>query len=123
MSKYLDFQELVPSGRKTKIISVLSKNNVLLGDISFWPAWRKYVFNPASGTMFDDKCLKEIVNKLDEMNIEIRQEWANRRNSRIKKSQIYWLYKLFQNPLANPVKNSTITGTEIEMLKIMKEIF
>lgn len=81
MSKYLDFQELVPSGRKTKIIRVLSKNNVLLGDISFWPAWRKYMFNPASGTMFDDKCLKEIVNKLDEMNIEIRQEWANRRKS------------------------------------------
>lgn len=82
MSKYLDFQELVPSGRKTKIIRVLSKNNVLLGDISFWPAWRKYVFNPAWGTMFDDKCLKEIVNKLDEMNIEIRQEWANRRKSK-----------------------------------------
>lgn len=77
--QYLTFQELKNVKRKTKIVRVYSKDGTLLGDISFWPAWRKYVFNPAWGTMFDNNCLLEVINKIDEMNAEIRKEWASRK--------------------------------------------
>lgn len=80
MSEYLKFQEVSKPKRKTKFVRVLSKDGeTLLGEISFWPAWRKYVFNPAWSTMFDNKCLLEIISKLDEMNNEIRAEWKSRR--------------------------------------------
>lgn len=81
MGKYLIYREN-ESKRKTKVVSVYTKDDVHLGDISFWPAWRKYVFNPAWSTMFDNNCLSEIISKLDEMNKEIRKEWARRRKAK-----------------------------------------
>ena len=80
MSKYLNFQDATPPERKTKIIKVLSaNNNVSLGEIRFWSAWRQYTFQPEGSTLFDIKCLKEITAKLDEMNTEIRKEWRERK--------------------------------------------
>lgn len=41
MSEYLKFQEVPKPKRKTKFVRVMSKDGeTLLGEISFWPAWR-----------------------------------------------------------------------------------
>ena len=80
MSKFLRFEEATAEGRKTKIVQVRGiKNDILLGEISFFPAWRKYVFYPSWATTFDGKCLNEIIAKLNEMNTEIRKEWQKRK--------------------------------------------
>lgn len=48
-------------GRKTKVWKILSgSSNGILGSISFYPQWRKYVFFPVGQTCFDDSCLTEI---------------------------------------------------------------
>lgn len=79
MSEYIRFYEVVPSGRKTRIVKVFGlKNDVLLGEIKFWGAWRQYTFQPESSTVFDIKCLNEITAKLDDMNTEIRETWKRR---------------------------------------------
>ena len=80
MSKYLEFFEIDKVDRKTKIVEVHSvKDYELLGEISFWPAWRQYTFQPRGETIFDVKCLNEITDKLAEMNAEIRKEWRKRK--------------------------------------------
>lgn len=46
---------------KTQFWRVETKDGgVLLGHVSWWPRWRKYVFNPASSTLFEQDCLRDI---------------------------------------------------------------
>jgi len=69
---YLKF-ELVPSNTKTKSYDVYNTYDVFLGNISFYPRWRKYVFNPENDCYFDDSCLSEISDKLKELTKEWRE--------------------------------------------------
>ena len=74
-NKYLDFFE-IPSSRKTKIINVTSPNTnpiLSLGYIKFYPQWRKYVFEPAEKTVFDESCLKKIAAFCSSLTIEWRK--------------------------------------------------
>lgn len=62
MSKYLDFTEAtVPKGYKTKRIIVYNKKSYMLGMIRWKGEWRKYCFFPRIDSVFDSKCLLEIV--------------------------------------------------------------
>lgn len=45
---------------KTKIWDVCSRTNQILGLIFWYAPWRKYVFGPENGTVFDEKCLIDI---------------------------------------------------------------
>lgn len=75
-NKYVVFNE-VPNtpGRKTKKFEVSNINGYPLGFISFWGAWRQYTFQPLKDTVFDIKCLREIINQIEYLNTEIRLEW------------------------------------------------
>lgn len=64
---YLDFVESHDPGRKTRIWSVVNREGqVPLGEVRFWPKWRKYVFFPVQETLFDSYCLTVIANFLRE---------------------------------------------------------
>lgn len=80
MENYLKFEDITPLNRKTQIVKISGVvNDTHLGEIRFYGAWRQYTFWPKECTIFDTKCLNEIVAKIDEMNAEIRKEWAERR--------------------------------------------
>lgn len=49
------------STRKTKVWQVRSTSGTHLGVVSFWPAWRQYVFAPAENTLFNSGCLLDLV--------------------------------------------------------------
>jgi len=56
----------VSKGAKTRLFNVLSSHTrVLLGTIKWYVHWRKYVFCPIN-SLFDDNCLAEIADFLDE---------------------------------------------------------
>lgn len=62
MGNYLYFGEL-RSKRKTKVFEVTSiAAETILGFVSFYPAWRKYVFRPGTRTLYDASCLREIAD-------------------------------------------------------------
>ena len=73
-SKYLIFEKQMVVGRKTPIYMIYSKSDETpLGRIIFWPAWRKYVFEPTDNTIFDSNCLIDILNKLNEATTEWKE--------------------------------------------------
>lgn len=80
---FLTFNELSPLA-KTKVIGVQNKDSgVGLGLIKFWGAWRQYTFQPYENTVLNSDCMIEIIAKLDEMNKDIRAEWAARRKAKV----------------------------------------
>lgn len=56
----LSFREIKDTG-KTKAWSVHSPDGTRLGDVSWYSHWRRYVFTPCGGTLFDADCLGSIV--------------------------------------------------------------
>ena len=60
-------------GIKTKIFDVQSIAGDTLGVISFRPQWRKFVFTPAPGTLYDAGCLREIADFEEQQT----QYWRN----------------------------------------------
>lgn len=63
----LIFKEVpIPIPMKTKVWSVWNAStSVALGRIGWYPHWRRYVFNPASDTLYDASCLKEVVEFIE----------------------------------------------------------
>lgn len=66
---YLHFKEMpVKKGMKTRIVNVYSLNgSESLGEIRWFPKWRKYVFFPAADTIYDPDCLEELAEKIRAM--------------------------------------------------------
>lgn len=63
---HLYFNELRNDGKKTKLWEVTSiASDEVLGRISFWGAWRKYVYKPLAGTLYDASCLREIADFME----------------------------------------------------------
>lgn len=54
-------------GRKTPIYKLYNKKDesIYLGEIKWNGAWRKYCFYPEYETLFDSKCLMELVKFID----------------------------------------------------------
>ena len=71
-SKYLVFIKKQLFGRKTPTYTIKNKSGEYLGLITFNPAWRKFVFNPAPDTIFDAACLSDIIIKLNDATAEWR---------------------------------------------------
>ncbi|MFR3686569.1 MAG: hypothetical protein ACLTXM_16220, partial [Enterococcus sp.] len=69
---YVHFKEMpVKKGMKTKIVAVYSLNgSERLGEIKWYPQWRRYTFFPAMNTLYDPDCLLEISNKVRAMTVE-----------------------------------------------------
>jgi len=71
---YIDFDEKPNPGHKTRLWIVVNKNGGLpLGEIRFYPAWRKYTFWPAYQMLFDASCLQDIAKFLQDQTQEWRQ--------------------------------------------------
>ena len=64
MSKWIDFIKLRrPAGRKTDIYQVITKDGTsLLGQVSWYAAWRCYAFYPNSNCVFEKTCLQDITD-------------------------------------------------------------
>ena len=75
-SKYLTFIHIRNSpSNKTKIIHVFNKTNeIFLGVVSWFAAWRKYCFEPESEMVFDSNCLQDIKDFLDKENKQHKEE-------------------------------------------------
>ena len=50
-----------PKNRKTEIWSVIA-NGHLLGEVRWWPSWRRYTFHPCEDTVYDKNCLQRIAD-------------------------------------------------------------
>jgi hypothetical protein len=73
--EFLEFRELRPKeNAKTKRFAVVSKTRgSQLGRISFYPAWRQYIFEPDISTLWSDGCLKQVQEFLTKINAEWRK--------------------------------------------------
>ncbi len=65
--KWIRF-ELANDTGKTKAYNVIAKEgSVYLGQVKWFPSWRKYAFFPSSLTVFETDCLKDIASFLDRL--------------------------------------------------------
>ena len=56
--RFIKFQDNSIAGRKTKIWDVINTlDEDFIGEIKWSTAWRRYVFEPYTGTQFDGSCL------------------------------------------------------------------
>ena len=72
---YFMISEEVVVGRKTPILHIHSNEGYYLGDIKWYGAWRKFCFYPTQDTVWDEKCLAELLNFLEQYN----REWRNKK--------------------------------------------
>lgn len=77
MSKWIDFVEIKDTG-KTKVFEVQTKdeNWVCLGEIKWYPSWRKYSFFPSSDCVFETQCLSDIIAFINELMQKRNEERA-----------------------------------------------
>ena len=52
---------------KTKIYQVMADTGQHLGDIKWYASWRKYAFFPEPNTLYEQDCLRDIANFLEEI--------------------------------------------------------
>lgn len=76
MGSFIDFTQIHDTG-KTKVFSVESKSGDHLGKIAWFPSWRKYTFMPEYGSLFDSKCLAEVIEFLSKL-MEDRKNGATK---------------------------------------------
>lgn len=62
-------------GRKTPMYHIWSKTSLSdIGIIKWYGAWRKFCFFPIEDTIWDSKCLSNIIEFLDKINKDYREE-------------------------------------------------
>ena len=79
--KYIDFHlhALSPSG-KTKTWKVQNRENLtILGTISWFGRWRKYVFEPKPDMVFEETCLRDIAQFIQQETTYQRKAAAKRK--------------------------------------------
>lgn len=69
--KYIlfDLRE-TPEKRKTQIWEVMTYEYICLGFIKWFPSWRKYAFYPETDTVYENVCLKDIANFIEQLMVE-----------------------------------------------------
>lgn len=68
-SKWINIKFLSDSPTaKTKIYEVTTKDDSqILGYIKWFGRWRKYAFYPESNTLYEQDCLRDIANYIDDL--------------------------------------------------------
>lgn len=69
---YFIITEKKLEGRKTPILNIIGSYGDDLGEIKWYGAWRKFCFYPNSNTIWDNKCLEELLNFITEYNSKWR---------------------------------------------------
>lgn len=69
LGKYIFCIKINLESRKTPIYNLFSREdrNIYLGEIKWCNRWRKYCFYSVSDSIFDEKCLTEIINFLNSL--------------------------------------------------------
>lgn len=69
--------------RKTNIYEVCEKGNIrsVLGQIRWFGRWRKYVFQPFENTVYEETCMREISQFIEEETAAQRKAAAEKRAS------------------------------------------
>ena len=75
-TEFFDLRIVTDSKHKTPSVFIYTLTNptYYLGHIKFYGSWRKFVFHPACDTLFDSKCLTEIINIIN----ELQTSWKNK---------------------------------------------
>lgn len=66
VGKYIKFVECPPTGKTQRWEVKTQKDDKLLGRISWYGAWRGYTFSPAFPTIFEQDCLRDIANFIED---------------------------------------------------------
>lgn len=66
--------------RKSDIYSIRSLDGDLLGYIKWFPSWRKYVFYPYQNTVYEETCLREVAEFIEQ---ETKLYKENRKNEKV----------------------------------------
>lgn len=68
-TQYLRFYRYHPQSRKTPIFYIrpVKDDFTLLGAVKWYGPFRKYAFYPEDGTVYDTKCLEDIINFINEL--------------------------------------------------------
>ena len=60
---------------KTQVWTIMNKyENGLLGEIRWYPGWRKYSFFPLMGTLYEEVCLREISDFIEKLTKEHKRK-------------------------------------------------
>ena len=74
MPEYIEFRESTIKRAKTRVWDVASKSSgAILGRISWYGAWRQYVFFPAGGSLYSAGCLNDLASFIRERMAERRK--------------------------------------------------
>lgn len=80
-SGFLDFADVTPPGRKTRVILVDSRRHGgTLAVVKWYARWRQYAFQPEADTVWSDGCLQDVQALLKELKAE--RAIAHGRNKR-----------------------------------------
>lgn len=61
---------------KTEVYAVNVKSNgTPLGEIKYHPAWRQYVFEPFSATIYSSGCMANLLKFIKDLNKKLRLSW------------------------------------------------
>ena len=71
-TQYFIVYETYYPKRKTPILNIVSKDGSELGEIKWFGRWRKFCYYPYSNTVWDNKCLTNLVTFLNEYNSKWR---------------------------------------------------
>lgn len=67
MAKYITFK-LIEEKPKTKVYGVFMKTqNFCLGKIKWYAQWHRYAFFPASDTIYENICLRDIAEFIEKL--------------------------------------------------------
>ena len=73
MAKWINFV-LIKEGKKTNVwLVVPNEGRERLGEIKWFSHWRKYAFFPLPDTVYEDDCLKDIAEFIDQQMIQRKQ--------------------------------------------------
>lgn len=85
-AKWIRFDPLpVPPSFKTGRWMVVAKDgDIALGEIRWYPQWRKYTFQPGPrGSIFEPTCLRDIAAFIDERMADRKEGRAEHRAQRV----------------------------------------
>lgn len=72
--EYFFITEQIMESRKTPIYYVYDNNAVHIATIKWYSAWRKFCFYPETGTIWDNKCLLDIISITFNINYQYQNQ-------------------------------------------------
>lgn len=67
MSEFLRFESQSSESGLTQIVEVYNSHLTRLGQIRWFSPWRRYCFYPYPNSIYDAKCMGELISKIDEL--------------------------------------------------------